>query len=186
MIKTWEELKFFYEKFVYGYCMCSFVDNIFIIGGRYDCFNGKNDVRRSCVVFDTTTKNWKEVAEMNDYRFNAARTVFEGRVVIFGGANDNGFSRSVEAYDHVADTWSYMSNMIHGSYDHNLLAVSNKLFALGCGGNWDICEVYDSISKEFVVINSHPTFFDGREDQATSIGRNILVFKIFSKKVAIC
>ena len=59
------------------------------------------------------------------------------------------------------------------------------MLAIGCGENHDICEVYDSVCKKFVVFNSHPTFFDDSEDQAISIGRNILVFKRYSKKVAI-
>ena len=58
---------------------------------------------------------------MNDDRVNAACTVFEGRFVISGGENDNGLSTSVEAYDHVADEWSYRSSMIHESSSHNVL-----------------------------------------------------------------
>ena len=136
-------------------------------------------------MYDTISKKWIEVAKMNDNRINAACTVYNGRVVISGGENDVWLSRSVEAYDHVADKWSYMPNMIHESFEHNMLAVSNKLLALSCGTNHDICEVYDNISKKFVVIKSHPTFFDGSEYQAISIGRNIFVFKSFSNKVAI-
>ena len=106
------------------------------------------------------------------------------RVVISGGENDNGLSTSVEAYDHVADEWSYRSSMIHESYFHNVLAVSKKLFAIGRDGTNGICEVYDSTCKKFVVMNSNSQFFDVGGDHTISIGRNILVFKSFSKKLA--
>ena len=122
---------------------------------------------------------------MNDERVYAACTVFEGRVVISGKENNNGLSASVEAYDHVADEWSYRSSMIHESYFHNVLAVSKKLFAIGRDGTNGICEVYDSTCKKFVVMNSNSQFFDVVGDHTVSIGRNILVFKNFSKKLAI-
>ena len=185
VLKTWEELNFFNNRYFDSCSMCSFIDSIFLIGGNNDYFNGYIDVERSCVVYDTTSEKYIEVAKMNDNRINAACTVFEGRVVVSGGKNDNWLSRSVEAYDHVADKWSYMPNMIHRSCCHNMLAISNKLFALGCGGSFDICEVYDSFCKKFVVINSDLTFFEYFRKRAISTGRNILVFKNFSKKVAI-
>ena len=185
VLKTWEELDFFNDRYFDGCCMCSFIDSIFFIGGYNDYFNGYIDVKKSGVVYDTISKKWIEVAKMNDNRINAACTVFEGRVVVSGGENSHEYLRTVEAYDHVPDKWSYMPSMIHESCNHNMLAVSNKLFALGCGEFSDICEVYDSICKKFVVINSHLTFFDSIYYEAISIGRNILVFKNFSNKVAI-
>ena len=185
VLKTWEELDFFNNRYFDGCCMCSFIDSIFFIGGHNDYFNGYVNVERSCVVYDTISKKWIEVAKLNENRINAACTVFEGRVVVSGGYNVNEELCTVEAYDHVADKWSYMPSMIHRSCHHNMLAISNKLFALGCGEFSVICEVYDSICKKFVVINSHLTFFDSMYYEAISIGRNILVFKSFSKKVAI-
>ena len=178
--KTWEDLNSFYDRKLYGHCMCSFVDNIYFMGGYFD-----NKIGKSCVLFETNTKKWKEVAKINDYRIHAASTVFEGRVVISGGYNDNGILRTVEAYDHVADEWSYMSSMINKSYQHDMLAISNKLFAIGCGEDYDICEVYDSICKKFVVLNCHPTFFDGFNDTTITIGRKIMVIRNPSRKVAI-
>ena len=166
--------------------MCSFVDSVFFIRGcnNYNR-NRNNDIRKSCVVFETNTKKWIEVAKLNDFRIEAACTVFEGRVVVSGGTNSNENLRSVEAYDHVADKWSYMPNMINEIYGHELVPVSNKLFALGRYFAYNICEVYDSICKEFVVIKSHPTFLDRSHHTSISVGRKILVFKNYSTKVAV-
>ena len=118
-------------------------------------------------------------------RINAACTVFEGRVVVSGGSNDNGSLRTVEAYDHVADKWSYMPSMVNGSCGHNMIAISNKLFAIGCGRNLNICEVYDTICKNFVVLSSFPTFFGRFHRTSISFGRKIMVFNNYSSKVAI-
>ena len=122
---------------------------------------------------------------MNDYRMDAASTVFEGRVVVSGGCNANGLLRSVEAYDHVADKWSYMPSLIHGSCDHNMSAVSNKLYALGCGFNSDIIEVYDTFCKKFFVVSKLPKFIDCFYHTSITLGRKILVFRNEVTKVAI-
>ena len=122
---------------------------------------------------------------MNDNRLHAASTVFEGRVVIAGGYNDDGILRTVEAYDHVADEWSYMPSMINESYKHNMIAISNKLFAIGCSRTFNICEVYDTFCKKFVVFNSHPTIFDHINHKSITFSRKIMVIKNCSSKVAI-
>ena len=54
----------------------------------------------------------------------------------------------------------------------------------GGGGTDGICEVYDSTCKKFVVMNSNSQSFYNCGDHAVLIGRNILVFKSFSKKLA--
>ena len=49
---------------------------------------------------------------MNEAKIKAATAVFEGRVVVSGGYNDNeGLLNSVEAYDHIDYSWKYMPNM---------------------------------------------------------------------------
>ena len=78
-----------------------------------------------------------------------------------------------------------MPSMINEIYGHELVSVSNKLFALGRYFAYDICEVYDSICKEFVVLKSQPTFFDRSHHTSVSVGRKIMVFKNYSTKVAI-
>ena len=58
MLETLEELQFFYERsFSDGFCMCSFIDSIFFIGGYNNYLNGYTDVGRSCVVYDISVKN---------------------------------------------------------------------------------------------------------------------------------
>ena len=184
-LKTWDELELFYEEYLYSFCMCSFVESIFLMGGRYDHYNNFN-LGNSCVIFDTISKKWKEIAKMNDYRIHAASTLFEGRVVISGGFNaGEGYLRTVEAYDHAVDKWSYMPSLVNESSEHELIAISNKLFAIACGEDSDIYEVYDSICKKFNVLNSHPPFFDGSHHTSISVRGKIIFFRSGSSKVAI-
>ena len=54
---------------------------------------------------------------------------------------------SVEVYDHIADTWANMPNMIDHRCNHNLVAMGDKLFVIG-----HTCEVYDGSADKFVLM----------------------------------
>ena len=43
------------------------------------------------------------------------------------------YLNTVEAYDEIADEWSYMPSMIESVYSHSLNAIKNKLFAIKSG-----------------------------------------------------
>ena len=88
---------------------------------------------------------------MNESRYNASSIVFEGKIVVSGGCN-NRILNTVEAYDNVANTWTNMPNMNKRRYYHKSVAVKNNFFIVG--GNQKTCEVYDSITKMFVLLKS--------------------------------
>ena len=74
--------------------------------------------------------------------------------------------------------------MINENSYHHMLAISNKLFAICCGEQSDISEVYDNFCKKFVVFNS-PTFFGGIYYKSITFDRKIVVFKNNSTFVSI-
>ena len=99
---------------------------------------------------------------MNEIRTFAACTVFEGKIVVSGGYNLNNFIgiNTVEAYDHVADEWTCMPNMVEGRRKYGSVAMKNKLFVFGIyifgiGSS----EVYDSRFNNFVVLKQKPSTF---------------------------
>ena len=103
------------------YCVCTFMDTIFVFGGLRD------DITNSCLQFDTKDHNWKEVARMNEARRWAACAVFEGRIVVSGGRDNNRNElNKVESYDVIADEWSPMPNMINRHSFHELVVVRNN------------------------------------------------------------
>ena len=106
------------------------------------------------MVFDTNAKNWKSVAKMNDAQEAGACTVFEWKIVVCGGRNDGSDgTNTVEVYHHVADTWSFMTNMIERRMGHSSVGMKNKLFVIGneYGNGRETYEVFDSNSKKFYV-----------------------------------
>ena len=158
------------------YCVAAFMGNILVFGGRNDDYKTLD----SCVEFDPKRTAWTELATMHDARTFAACAVFEGRVVTSGGSRylgDSEHLKSVEAYDHAAKRWSFMPDMIECRIYHSLVAVRNKLFAVG-GYKSTCCEVFDSACKVFVQLKTHPEFFKlyTSKIKCASIGSRIVVF----------
>ena len=150
-----------------GFSACSFMDQVYIIGG---CCKG---MLSSCFEFDTKNKSWTEHCGMNEARAGSACAVFQGKVVVSGGMHYGNYDRldhktlnSVEAYDHVDDAWTYMPDLIKRRYNSQSAAVRNKLFVIGgyrrmTSGTESLpCEVFDSTCGKFVLLKSPPTFYD--------------------------
>ena len=113
----------------------------------------QREIFNSCLMFIPADCSWKEVAEINESRYNASCTVFEGKIVVSGGFNNNGRLNSVEAYDHVSKSWTNMSNMINERSSHKSASVKNNLFLFE-GDRYVTYQVYDSTSKKFVLLKS--------------------------------
>ena len=180
-----QRLKGHYHYDIFEFCLCSFVDSIFFIGG----FNRSLVSSRFCFEYSVINKRWRAVAKMKLARENAACAVYEGKVVVSGGINnqtDRFGTNAVEAFDHVANEWTLMPGMIEGRSQHDLIAVSNKLFAVG--GNRNTCEVYDSFCEKFVFLKQIPSKFNvglNISCKAVAIGRNLMIFKGCSSRVIV-
>ena len=117
----------------------------------------------SCLKLEAKDDKWVGVARMNDARSEAACAVFEGKIIVSGGKNNinlNGVN-TVEMYDHITNTWSFMPNMIKRRVDHSSAAINNKLFVFGSryGNGKETFEVFDSTCKKFVIIKQKPNSF---------------------------
>ena len=155
--------------------VCGFMDKAFLVGGR----DKIGEACSSCIEFNTTNSKTNYIKSMNEARMSPATAVFEGRVVVSGGCVDVGglAYNTVEAYDHVANMWSHMPDMIYGKYGHSLVAVRNKLFAFEGilhGQN----EVFDSFSRKFSILKLPSSLNEYvLRTKCVSIGSNILIFK---------
>ena len=154
------------------FCASALIDKINIFGGMNSSF----DVCSSCVQYDTNTKKRKEIAQMNRKRWLAASTTYEGKIVVSGGMSDDqeaDITNTVEIYDHIANKWKYMPNMLEERFYHSLVSIKSKLFVIG---TFHTGEVYDKVTNRFTFIKpSTITVFD-KAVQTTSIGNKIIVF----------
>ena len=110
-------------------------------------------------------------------RQNASCSVFEGRIVVTGGYNNNyGLFNTVEAYDHIDDSWTKMPNMNIRRHSHKSVAIRNRLFIIGDCFNQAI-EVFDSCSNKFALLQHPPINMRNFYTAAlTSIGNKVVVF----------
>ena len=145
---AWETIAHMFDKRI-QFSVCSFMENIFVLGGYLNdsCLN-------CCSKFTPTDCSFRNIAEMTTARNLPSSAVFEGKIVVSGGSN-NGSLNSVEAYDHIADAWTNMPNMIEGRWSHCSVAIKNKLYVVG--GYKATFEVYDSYSEKFSSIK-YPSF----------------------------
>ena len=173
-----------------GFCMCSFINDVYVVGGKRRVVNNDTLVPKyrgrqlrsifkesSCVKFDTKRKLWKEINRMNEARAEAACAVFEGKVVVSGGYNNDGSLNTVEAYDHVGDAWSYLPNMINARFRHKSVSIKNKLFIIG--GSSTTCEMFDSRCNKFVLLKPLPVSYINsldRVNEVITIGSKLVVF----------
>ena len=170
---TWNVITQMYDRRI-NFCACSFIDSLYVLTGFLNyCIN-------SCLVFDTTNITWKEISRINEARFDASCVVFEGRIVVSGGLNNNDeILNTVEAYDHVDNSWTNMPNMIEERYCHKSVAIKNKLFIVGGVFVNRSIEVFDSHCNKFVLIkqptNGLSEYISNISD-ALSIGNKIVIF----------
>ena len=178
--KTWSKIADVFDDRE-DFCVCAFMNIVFVIGGRsYDNLGPATD---TCLAFNTKDYKWKKVARMNQQRRLAACAVFEGRIVVSGGLDNNlNESIKVESYDVVDDKWSLMPIMTSSKAMHSLVVVKNKLFVIGFGS--DNCEVFDNCSKKFVEIKPPQTRWM-RLNKAISIGSKIYAI-LGSRSSIIC
>lgn len=66
---------------------------------------------------------------MNEERNESSCKVFDGKIVVYGGYNRNGYynSKSVEAYDHHANKRNFLLDMLFGRCSHSARSMSNKV-----------------------------------------------------------
>ena len=179
---TWEFVtKMFDDR--KDFFVCSLMDNIYVVGGCMGDVRFGNETA-SCLEFNTKSLEWKEMSEMNNARRGSACSVFEGRIVVSGGYY-NGSLNTVEAYDHVGNTWENMPNMINERVRHKSVAVKTKLFVF-CGRDTYKCEVFDSTTNKFTLLvqpTSASRFDFSDPPEVITIGSKIFVFQNDSSKV---
>ena len=102
-IKSWIHKTELSDKRKY-FCICSFKQNLYIVGGEKS-----RQSTKSCFVYHMKCNRWRQIADMNVNRENAACTVYEGKIVVsggycrlksaFGNWRDKVLLKSVEVYE---------------------------------------------------------------------------------------
>ena len=162
----------------YNYCVCSFMKNHYVIGGIV-----KFQRERTCLRYTTRNSKWENISNLCNARSCAACTVFEGKIVVSGGASDNWKgSNSVETYDHHDDKWTCLPDRIEERYNHGSVGMGNKMFVIG-GSYCTTVEVFDNVSRKFTHIKQDELKFTVKLS-VLGIGNQIFAFpKYYNSKI---
>ena len=167
-----------YLKNRLDFCVCTFIDQVYILGGVD--VNGAEitGFLNTCTNFHIKDFLYREkqVASMKQSRSSAACTVFKGKIVVTGGYHEE-FNdlKTVEAYDHLANEWSVMPNMIKAHSYHDAVTVKNKMYVV-CDEN---VEIFDG--QKFVSLKRPSDYKYGRGTFST--GNKIHVVKFHKGKM---
>ena len=124
------------------FIVCSFMNNLYVVYGPSNCF-----------VYNLENKKLMELAKIKHIRYNAACTVFEGKIVVTGGQYKRNL-QSVETYDHYENKWTYLPDMIEKRFCHASVSMGNKLFVIG-GYDSTSNEIFDSSSRKLFLLRSY-------------------------------
>ena len=158
-----------------SYYICSFMQKLFVISSSISRNSSK------CMFYDTKSNKWCITATMKKYRLSAACTVFEGDIIISGGFAVSSLRdwnlKTVEAYDHHENKWSYYPNMLKARSFHSAVSMNNKMFMIGGQENNNNCEVFDSFTRKFTFVKLNSYFYRNiSQSQIVSVGNKLFRF----------
>ena len=133
------------------FCACTFMGKLYLIGTFFEEF------AYNCVYVCDLAKpklEWETSTFMNKSRCNAACSVFQGKIAVTGGWYCGGETLdSAEAFDHVAEEWTFMPKMVCKRRGHGSVAIRNRLYLVG-GWKQQSVEFYDSVAGTFTFVQN--------------------------------
>ena len=152
---------------------------MYVLGG-VQFFDDCPEAYKYCSSYSIKTKRWSKVESMNVARYQAACTVFEGKVVVSGGFRRGFFKKSiksVEAYDYYVNKWTNLPDMVEGRSDHAAVSMGNKMFVIGGDHNLN-CEIFDSFSRNFCALKLEIPVLENKDSviRAVCISSKITIF----------
>ena len=91
--------------------------------------------------------------------------------------------KSVEAYDHHENSWSFLPDLTERRVCHSSIGIGNKLFVVGGIRSYS-WEVLDSVSRKFSLIVHGIKFpsFQCLKEGACCVGNNIALVYVSNEK----
>ena len=145
----WEEMRSM-KKCRENFSSVVFKNNIYVFGGIV-----KKDVLNSCECYDSEHNVWRDVEPMNFPRYSASATVYNDKIYIAGGYNENNeVEKSMEMYDLKKEKWVLVESMNTARRNFSLTNFENRLWAIGGHDNNEILstvESYDFEKKSWIL-----------------------------------
>lgn len=122
----WTETKKLPLK-IHGHCVVSENGLVYCIGGKTD----DNKATNKMFAYNHKRSEWKEVASMKTARSMFGAVIHKGKIVVAGGATEEGLTGACEAYDFGTNKWSPFTEFPQERSSVNLVSCGGALFAVG-------------------------------------------------------
>lgn len=136
-----------------------------VINGIIYCIGGNHD-SRSCEAYYPASDKWIEKAPIPEGGGgNAAVTVYNGLIYVFGGgfsteSSTLGPHSNVYVYDPATDNWTKKQSMPTARFMFQTYLVNNKIYAIGGsqsrGTSLSSVEVYDPVTDSWTKLKDMP------------------------------
>ncbi|XP_051998660.1 kelch-like protein 41a [Xyrauchen texanus] len=112
---------------IHGHCVISQNGLVYCIGGKTD----ENKTINKMFAYNHKKSEWKELAAMKTPRSMFGAVVHKGKIIVVGGANEDGLLSSCEAYDFGTNKWETLPEFAQERSSVNLVSTAGALYALG-------------------------------------------------------
>ena len=173
--ESWEKETEVLGYWLEDFCVCVFTNELYLIGGMIFFDHSSAQPADDCYAVNVNDGVCSKIASTREFRCESACAVYREKVVVSGGYDDEiDDFKSVEAHDS-GGSWSFMPEMVHARHGHSLVALRDKLFAVGGFRGNATLEVFDAFANKFSVVTSQFNF--QHTESAFSVGNKIFLFK---------
>uniref|UniRef100_A0AAZ3QBS5 BTB domain-containing protein n=1 Tax=Oncorhynchus tshawytscha TaxID=74940 RepID=A0AAZ3QBS5_ONCTS len=122
----WSETKKLPLK-IHGHSVVSHKGLVYCIGGKTD----DNKALNKMFVYNHKQSEWRELAAMKTARAMFGAVVYNGKIVVAGGVNEEGLTAASEVYDFGTNKWETFTDFPQERSSVNLLSSEGALYAVG-------------------------------------------------------
>ena len=133
-----------------NFTLCLFMGKLYVTGGWRVNSQTVSDI---CHAYDPSADDWKALRCIEMNRVHHACVAFAGKIVVTGGIPQTEYS--AEAYDHYANEWTFLPDLMEAKDCHGSVALGNKLYVIAAS-KAKSSEVFDYVSDKFTLIKPFP------------------------------
>nr|XP_023683802.1 kelch-like protein 41 [Paramormyrops kingsleyae] len=112
---------------IFGHAVVSYNDLVYCIGGQTEDSKFINKM----FVYNHKKSEWREVAGMKTARAMFGAVLHKGKIIVTGGANEEGLLASSEIYDFGTNKWEAFTEFPQERSSVNLVSSGGSLYAVG-------------------------------------------------------
>lgn len=117
---------------LYGSACAYFLQRFYVFGGR-TLINNEKITSNACFEYNFLKSRWFKIAAMNISRFCAKSFIYQNKIWVIGGLNQNGTGNSIEYYEPHLNQWTIYNENLPFDYSRFIILSieSNRICVIG-------------------------------------------------------